>query len=394
MASKMNKDSIEADLPNTNELADNTIANEYNEEITEQTFAKNQPIENRIDAEAKVLKDRGVYRVEASKEYLDRSKNGKIMKAILGTSIIICSWAIALDSSVTYSLQPFATSNYQRHSEGLGALNVANGIITAVSKPAWAQICNTLSRPTTYIISTVIYTVGYIIVAASDSFSAYIVGLALNSAGNAGISFINGLIVADLTILKWRSLATALLDAPYIINVWYAGYIVQDLEVDNWRWGYGMFAIIIPVVVLPTAYVLVLTQRKAYNFMPESEKQLYEKDLSFRQNWKAYIWRVLIEADLIGLLFLGFGFSLLLLPFSLESGAKDGWDNPSMIAMMVIGGVFLIMFTFWEVFWAPFPITPKRVLNRTVICCIVIDVFYQLAGMIPLVYYSSYAWIV
>lgn len=43
---------------------------------------------------------------------------------------------------------------------------------------------------------------------------------------------------------------------------------------------------------------------------------------------------------------------------------------------------------------APFPITPRRVLNRTVICCIVIDFFYQFAGMLPLQYLSSYVWIV
>lgn len=391
----MSIDNYKVRSTNLTSLVNKSIRNQYNKEtVVEQTYAKNQPDENRIDAEAKVIKDRGVYRVEASKELMDNRRNGKVMKAILAISIIICSWAVDLDSSVTLNLAPWASSHYQKHSEGLGALTTAKGIITAISKPIYAQICNTISRPTTYVISVVLYTVGYIIVASSSTFSAYIVGLALGAAGSSGISFINGLIAADLTVLKWRSLATAILSAPYIINTWYAGYIVQDLGPKNWRWGYGMFTIIMPVVVCPATYILILSQRKAHDFIPESDRVLYDQQLSFKRNWKIFIWRLIIEADILGLLLLGFGFALLLLPFSLQSGAKGGWKNPSMIAMMVVGGFLIVLFFLWEVLWAPFPITPRRVLNRTVICCIVIDFFYQFAGMLPLQYLSSYVWIV
>lgn len=392
---KMSGENYDISSINLAKLFNKSTSNQYDKEaIIDQTYAKTQLDENRIDAEAKVIKDRGVYRVEASKELMDNSKNGKLMKAVLGISIVMCAWAVDLDSSVTYSLAPWATSHYQKHSEGLGALTTANGIIAAISKPVYAQICNTLSRPTTYVISVVLYTVGYIIVAASNTFSAYIVGLALGAAGTSGIRFINSLIAADLTVLKWRSLATAILSAPYIINTWYAGYIVQDLGTSNWRWGYGMFTIIMPVVVCPATYILIFSQQKAHKLIPEDDRALYEQLFSFRKNWKTFIWRLIIEADVLGLLLLGFGFALLLLPFSLQSGAKGGWNNPSMIAMMVIGGVLVIVFFLWEILLAPFPITPRRVLNRTVICCIVIDFFYQFAGMLPLQYLSSYVWIV
>ena len=42
---------------------------------------------------------------------------------------------------------------------------------------------------------------------------------------------------------------------------------------------------------------------------------------------------ILIELDAFGLILLGFGWSLFLLPFSLEGSAKGHWHNPSMIAM-------------------------------------------------------------
>ena len=42
---------------------------------------------------------------------------------------------------------------------------------------------------------------------------------------------------------------------------------------------------------------------------------------------------ILIELDAFGLILLGFGWSLFLLPFSLEGEAEGHWNNPSMIAM-------------------------------------------------------------
>ena len=44
------------------------------------------------------------------------------------------------------------------------------------------------------------------------------------------------------------------------------------------------------------------------------------------------IYDLAIEIDFLGMLFLGFGWSLLLLPFSLVTYADGGWRNPSMIA--------------------------------------------------------------
>ncbi|CUM65825.1 uncharacterized protein PRCAT00003474001 [Priceomyces carsonii] len=363
--------------------------NELSEQITNEDVKLDH-----FDASAAVIKDRGVYRVEALKTYLDTIKNGLRMKIIFGTSIMICAWAIALDSGVTYSLQPWATSSYQEHSMGLGALSIANAIITSISKPVFARISNVVSRPTTYILSILFYAVGYIIVAASNTVSAYIVGLAVASAGSSGIDFLNSLIVADMSSLKWRGFVTSMLSTPYIINTWYAGYIVQDLGAQNWRWGYGMFTIIMPVVVAPATIIMVYYEGRAQKNLSPKQKADYKASYGFKGNWKTLLWRVIVEVDLLGLVLLGFGFALVLLPLSLYQSAENGWRNPSIIAMMVVGGVILILFFLYEFLLAPYPITPKRVLNRTLICSILIDFFYQLGGMIPLVYLSSFAYIV
>lgn len=351
-------------------------------------------ITTNIDKHAEVVTDRGVYRVESLKKVLYTHKNGLRMRVILGVSVLLCAWAAALDSSVTTSLQPWATSAFNHHSMGLGTLNVAVQIINGISKPVWARTANIVSRPATYTLSMLFYVLGYVIVASSHTISAYIVGSALSAAGSSGVDFLNSIIVADMTSLKWRALATSILSTPYIINTWYAGYIVQDLGSSGWRWGYGMFCIIMPVVLSPATIIMFLYEGKAHEYLGQQEKSDYKQEMGFKKNWKKLLWRVLIEVDALGLLLIGFGFSLILLPFSLYDGAEGKWKNPSLIAMFVVGGVLIIFFFMYEFIWAPFPIVPRRCLNRTLVASVVIDFFYQLAGMIPLVYLSSFVYIV
>jgi len=44
----------------------------------------------------------------------------------------------------------------------------------------------------------------------------------------------------------------------------------------------------------------------------------------------------------------------------------------SLIAMFVVGGVLLIAFGLWEWFGTSHPIVPRRILNRTFVCCVII----------------------
>lgn len=63
-----------------------------------------------------------------------------------------------------------------------------------------------------------------------------------------------------------------------------------------------------------------------------------------------------------------FGWSLLLLPFSIASRAPDGWNTGYIIAMIVLGAVLLIAFGVWEKFFAPVSYFPWKYLkDRTIL---------------------------
>lgn len=86
------------------------------------------------------------------------------------------------------------------------------------------------------------------------------------------------------------------------------------------------------------------------------------------------LWKIWFEMDVFGLLLLGFGWALLLLPFSLSINADNGYKNPSLIAMFVVGALCLVAYCIYEALWARFPTAPVRLLkNRTFLSAVVVS---------------------
>jgi MFS family permease len=296
-----------------------------------------------------------------------------------------------------------ASSYFKQHSSVLATLSIATSIISAVSKPFIAKISDITSRPYTYLLILGFYIIGYIIAATSKTVSAYVVGEVFVAIGGSGIDLTNDIIVADLTPLEWRGFASSMLSTPFIINTWFSGKTVNALEKrDQWRWGYGMFAIIMPVALGPAVAALIWLDRMAkkkgianiassntirrtinnntgqeeqYKTMNAITSPMVDKT---KQHWAYGLKTNLEEIDAFGLVLLGFGWSLLLLPFSLKTYAEHGWHNQSLIAMMILGGVFLIAYIVFEMKFARVPSAPRRlVFNKTFIMAIIIDSFYM-----------------
>ncbi|CAM1509041.1 Fc.00g027800.m01.CDS01 [Cosmosporella sp. VM-42] len=246
--------------------------------------------------------------------------------------------------------------------EALGAfaLSIATSIISAVSKPFIAKISDITSRPYTYLLILSFYIVGYIIAAGCQTISAYIVGEVFVAIGSSGLDLTNDIIVADLTPLEWRGLAVSMLLTLFIINTGFAGKIVDALERrDQWRWGYGRWAIVMPVALAPAIATLIYLDRRAKkdgivnmasgNSARRAARELAERDghegprgaiiattaLQAR-TWTEALKNNLEEIDAFDFVLLGFDWSFLLLPFSLKTYAKHGWRNESLIAMMIL----------------------------------------------------------
>lgn len=344
----------------------------------------------------------GVTKVEAFNKVLYQSgPTGKILLWLLGVSIGLTMFAYALDQGITSSIfTTMASSTFGQHSS-LAAVSTASQIVRAIAKPFIGKLADITSRPTTYVVILLFYVVGFVVAASSSTFAAYTVGICFTSVGKSGLDLLSDIIVGDLTPLEWRGFFGALLSIPFVVTVPINGFIAEGF-VDNWRWGLGMFAIMVPVLLTPAIFTLYAMQRRGEKMgmvtIAGSKAERTGADGASKKgaaHWSKLLYQGLIDIDIVGLIILGVSFALLLLPLTLAEDADGQWKNGSIIAMLVVGFVLLIAFVLYEVYLAPVPLMTQRVLkNRAFIAGVIVFTFNQTASSVRNTYFSSYVYVI
>ncbi|KAL9085449.1 MAG: hypothetical protein Q9165_007599 [Trypethelium subeluteriae] len=287
--------------------------------------------------------------------------------------LYLMAFSTSLEQQTTTNLTVYATSAFSEHSL-VATVTVIQGVIQAVIKPVMAKVADVFGRYEAFSISVFVYVIGYIQQAASNNVKTFAAAQIFYSAGSTGLQILQQIFIADTSDLLNRALFATIPDVPFLVTVWAGPPIAASLiKHASWRWGYGIWAIVLPVAFLPLALTLFLNQRKAAKLYPLPKRVLT------RQSVFASLKDLWFDLDFFGVVLLSAAICLILLPLTLASLAKGGWKNASMIAMIVIGGVFLICFPFWERSkkLAPHALFPPDVFrNRTVIAGISIAFFY------------------
>ncbi|KAF2760072.1 putative siderophore-dependent iron transporter [Pseudovirgaria hyperparasitica] len=368
----------------------------------------------------KDVKHRGVEKMERFNDVLYHSgRTGKVLLWVLAVSMIpvhglhpdtglICYQASLLATMIGYSLDQASTSQFTviaassfgRHADivSYGAIATASQIIRAIAEPFLGRMSDITSRPDTYIVVLVFYAIGYSVAASCNNTATYAIGICFTSFGESGLDLLSNVIVGDLTPLQWRAFAGGMLNVSSLFTTFAAGGMVDALVPDKWRWGLGIFAIMIPILMLPAIGTLYGIQRKADKMSLDgiADSSMVRKN-RVDHSLKRYIGLArqgIIDIDLLGLVLLGFAFSLILLCLTLAENADGGWSNRSMIAMLVVGFVLLGAFIAYEVCLAPKPVMRKTILlNKAWICATVVTVASQMSTGTRAGYFSSYTYV-
>ncbi|KAL9586912.1 MAG: hypothetical protein Q9212_000584 [Teloschistes hypoglaucus] len=305
------------------------------------------------DTKASVPDDRGVHGQNHDDDDRSSSSSGdqiglKNIEAISQTwtrwslitayfGIFLLAFITSLEQLTTTNLTAYATSAFKTHSL-IATVLVVQGVVNAVIKPPMAKIANAFGRLEAFSIGVFLYIIGYIQMAASNNVRTFASAQIFYSAGSTSLQILQQIFIADTSDLLNRALWSSLPDIPFLITVWAGPPMASNLLAHTtWRWGYGIWTIVLPVAFLPLALALGLNMRKAKKLgqLPPSPW----KGQTFVGGFKS-VW---YELDIMGLLLLSAAFSLILIPCTLAQRAKGGWNNGSMIAMVVIGGVCLIV---------------------------------------------------
>ncbi|KAI8882529.1 MFS general substrate transporter [Backusella circina FSU 941] len=349
---------------------------------TESITPTNETLQKEVEQPGEELQ-RGVKDVEA----VTLTWSKKTLIAVF-LNIWLLYFVNAMQSSILYNLLPYVTSDFSSHSL-LNIIYIVASAITAAVYIPLAKILDLWGRAEGFLIMTVFATLGLVMMAACNNLSTFCAAYVFYSLGFGGMTFCVDVITADSSTLKNRGLAYAFTSSPYIITAFAGAKASEGFYYNiSWRWGFGTFAIVFPIVAAPLYFILKFNLRKAKkDHVLEEEKD--ERTLLQK------IWHFIIEFDIAGVILFSTGLTVFLLPFSIADSAPNGWASGYIIAMIVVGFVVLAMFVLYEKYLAPVPLfNYKLIADRTVIGACLLDATYQVSYYCWANYFTSFLQVV
>ncbi|WVQ99080.1 hypothetical protein IAU59_006212 [Kwoniella sp. CBS 9459] len=303
--------------------------------------------------------------------------------AIMWTMYFVNAW----QSSITNNLGPYIVSGFEAHSL-IPVIGIVSSVMSGAAYPPIAKMLNLWDRAFGFAFMTALATIGLILSAVCTNIKTYCAAQVFYSIGIGGMIFSIDVITTDTSSLRDRGLAFAFTSSPYIITAFAGPKGAEGFHDTNWRWGYGTFAIILPIIASILVINLQINKVKARKAGVLVE---VSSNRTFVQSFIHYF----IEFDAVGIVLLAAGFVLFLLPFSIAQAAKDQWKSPHIIAMLVVGAVLLVAFALFERYFAPRPFLPYNLLiSRTVLGACIISAIYQIAYYCWASYFTSFLQVV
>ncbi|KAF4460949.1 major facilitator [Fusarium albosuccineum] len=314
------------------------------------------------------------HHVKSNADILKESWSKKAL-IIAFTGLFATTFITSFLKYATKVYDAYATSEFQRHS-ALTTANVVGTIIGLVTYPIMAKFSNVFGRAEGLTFSILFLVLSQIMYAACQNIATYIAGGIFEAIGDTGYVIMQQIFIADSTSPINRGLWTSLPESVASIPTLYLGSIVADsvLKHSTWRWGYGMWAVILPFCATPLIATLYILQRRARKngYRREGAWDAADKSQPLSKRIINLVW---VDLDIMGALLLVIGLGLALIPLSL-TGAKrsDRWDDGGYIAMLVIGVVVVAVFFVWDAKFAKVPFLPFRMIKeRTVIAACVLS---------------------
>ncbi|ODM23818.1 hypothetical protein SI65_01407 [Aspergillus cristatus] len=299
-------------------------------------------------------------------------------KALIGIYawIWVSFFMLALQFSISGIAQARAYAGFLA-APAVGTADILSTIIGGVIKLPVAKTLNLWGRAEGLCASVIVYLVGMIILAACNGPSSYAAGYVLFLVGYDAIYLILQIFVADTSGLRNRAFTLAFASTPFICTA-FTGPLAGNSFVERtggWRWAYGAFCIIMPFVFLPLGIAFKYYEKKGMKL------GIYTQERSGRSVIQSIV-HYFHQFDVIGALILMAGWVLLLLPFSLTSAGRAGYNSATFIAMIVVGFFTLLLFAAWEKFFArahfiDYELLKKRTVLGACVCSLILNFSFK-----------------
>ncbi|KAH6695375.1 siderophore iron transporter mirA [Plectosphaerella plurivora] len=266
---------------------------------------------------------------------------------------------------------PYATSHFKGHSL-IATGSIVNGIVRIVSYPLLAKLADHFGRPLGFSGAALFMAIGNAMFAACNNVDTFLAGGIFDSFGDTWWNITQQIFIADVTSLINRGLIFTLPESITAIPTLYAGtYLGEHILLNSgWRWGYGMWSIVLPVTAIPTVILMMWMNRRAKHLGLVGERVSLLHGAGSGPVKKAV--HVSNKLDLPGAVLLAGGLAMTMIPITIAGrNNTDEWKKPSSIALIIIGVLTIIAFVVWDGKFASNPIIPYRTIRErnVVIAC-------------------------
>ncbi|KAI9294603.1 MFS general substrate transporter [Neoconidiobolus thromboides FSU 785] len=270
--------------------------------------------------------------------------------------IFLISYITSLEGDLRSDLLNIALSDFQTNSLTSIFFLVTN-LIGLILIPLYSKLTDYFGRIEMYFVALSFYLLGLTLISFANLFPVYYAGWLITNIGATGYESIKLIIIADLSSLANRANLSVLDSIPVVINSWVGSLLLTPISENlGWRWG-SLIPIIafVPCIGLFFGTMFYL-QRKARR---QTDTFISIKCFGILNGLK----NVYNEIDIIGFVLLITSLIMILLPINIAGTLEDGWSTPSMIALMVVGGILFMGLLLWESDYAKLPLIPLELLK-------------------------------
>ncbi|KAI8069355.1 hypothetical protein BC940DRAFT_332270 [Gongronella butleri] len=317
--------------------------------------------------------DHGVKTAQAANQVW--SKSHLIAAYIM---IWLVQFVLAFSGGIAGVLTPYVTSEFEQHSL-TATTTILSSLVAGLIVLPYAKLINVWGRPQGFALMVCSTTLGLVMMAACNDVQTYCAAQVFYHVGTSTVQFTMTIFIADTSSLRNRALIIAFEGSPWLASVWAYGPAAQRiLDTIGFRWGFGIWAMVIPIVCSPLFGLFYYNQLKAQKMGLVPEKEKHNRTLG-----QSIIY-YLKEFDVAGLFLICAGLAMFLLSFSLYSYQPDQWRSPLVICLIVIGGLLVVAFALYEKFIAPVTFIPWNLMtDRTV---------FSTYTMVASIYTAWYIW--
>ncbi|ODV85051.1 hypothetical protein CANARDRAFT_199507 [[Candida] arabinofermentans NRRL YB-2248] len=264
---------------------------------------------------------------------------------LTGSKLILCVMAccfamflIALDMTITVTLLTVVANKFNSF-DNVTWITSAFTLSMGCFAQVWGKLSIIFGRRWTMIASIIIFEVGSLVCALSNTMNMLIGGRALQGVGGAGIQTICFIIASEIVTIDKKPFIFSLFGATFgIASV--CGPIFGGLftEYVSWRWCFYINlccgGVIVPIF--------------AYSFRPKTPKGTIMHKLKAIDYFGTF---TMISAIVLILLALTFG------------GTNFPWKSAAVICCFVLGGLITIGFCVWNFKYSDNPVLPFEIVK-------------------------------